>query len=238
MEISEGISMYRNSLLVGKTLVIADLHLGQDESMTRKGVLIPKFQFKDIEKELNLIISKKQPEELVITGDLKHEFGSILDTEWRNIIKLFDMILTKCKQVTVLKGNHDVMLRPIARKANMQIKKSLLLGKVLLIHGDIVPSKELLDKAEIIIIGHEHPAISLTKDNRVERFKCFIKGEYKKKILIVMPSFNPLTVGTDVLYEKMLSPLLKDSLNEFEVFVPSENEVLYFGKIKDLRKKL
>lgn len=238
MEICKGIRIHRNSLLVGKTLAIADLHLGQDESMTKKGVLIPKFQFRDIGKELMMIIEKKQPEELAITGDLKHEFGSILDTEWRNIIKLFDMILAKCKLVTVLKGNHDVMLWPIAKKANVQIKESLLLGKVLLIHGDIVPPKELLGKAEIIIMGHEHPAISLTKDNRVERFKCFLKGEYKKKILIVMPSFNPLTAGTDVLYEKMLSPLLKGSLDEFEVFVPSENEVLYFGKIKDLRKKL
>lgn len=236
MEIAKGIRVYGNSLLIGKSLIISDVHLGQEEALNRKGVLIPRFQFKDVEDKIMGLIEETNPEEFIITGDLKHEFGSILDTEWRNILKLIGQILVKCKRVILVKGNHDIMLGPIARKKDVFIDKNYFIGKTLICHGDIVPEKELLNKCDTILIGHEHPAIALSKDKRIEKFKCFLKGKYKNKTLIVIPSFNPLTIGTDVIHGQILSPLLKGSLDEFEVFVPSDDEVLYFGKIKDLGK--
>lgn len=234
MEISTGIRIYGKSLLIGKSLIISDVHIGHEEAMNRKGILIPRFQFKDIEKEILLLIQKTQPEEFIITGDLKHEFGSILDTEWRNVLSLFDKILTNCSRIILIKGNHDIMLGPIMRKAKITISPHYFIGKTLLLHGDVVPDKDLLSKCEVIVIGHEHASVALIKDNRKESFKCFAKGKYKNKTLIVMPSFNPLTIGTDLLHGKALSPLLKQPLGNFEIFVPNGNEVLYFGKIRDL----
>jgi len=235
MEIAKGISVHGNALLIGKALVISDLHLGQEEALNRKGVLIPRFQFKDIEDKLLMLIDETNPEELIITGDLKHEFGSILDTEWRNIVKLIDKILTKCKKIVVLKGNHDVMLGPIARKAGVSMEDHYLIGKNLICHGDVVPDEKLLDKIDTIVIGHEHPAITLRKEGRAEKFKCFLKGKFKNKTLIILPTFNPLTIGKDVLSGGFLSPLIKGNLGSFEVFVSDENETLCFGKVKDLK---
>jgi putative SbcD/Mre11-related phosphoesterase len=235
MEIAKGMTVDGNALLIGKSLVIADLHFGQEESLSKKGVFVPRFQSKDIERLIIGLIEKWQPEELVITGDLKHEFGSILDTEWRNILHFFDKALSVCKRIVILKGNHDIMLQAIAKKKGIELLTSHSVCDTLLIHGDAIPDENLLKKCKAIVMGHEHPAITLRKENRAEKFKCFLKGKFKSKVLVVMPSFNTLTIGMDVLEGKMLSPLLKGSLDNFEVFVPSESEVLYFGKIKDLK---
>ena len=236
MELKKGISIHGKALLIEKSLIIADVHLGQDEAFNKKGVLIPRFQFKDVEKSVIELIKKTQPEEFIITGDLKHEFGSILDTEWRNILKLLDKILETCKNIILIKGNHDVLLGPVARKAKIIIDKNYFIGKTLICHGDVIPEKKLLDRCDTIIMGHEHPAITLKKEARTEKFKCFLKGKFKGKNLIVMPSFNPLTIGNDLLHGKMLSPFLAGNLDNFEVFVAAENdEALYFGKVKDLR---
>jgi metallophosphoesterase superfamily enzyme len=100
-----------------------------------------------------------------------------------------------------------------------------------------------------IIIGHEHPAVSIHEGVRTELFKCFLKGKFKGRILIVQPSFNLVTEGTDVLKEELLSPFLQQELSDFECFIVAEDSkasinrnlkieplsnTLYFGKIQDL----
>ena len=109
---------------------------------------------------------------------------------------------------------------------------------ITVLHGD----KILDNMKKTLIIGHEHPAISLKKGARTEKYSCFLKGKYKKHELIVLPSFNLLVHGSDVLKEKLLSPFL-DNINNFEVFIVSPEEdlnnlskVLYFGKIRDIKK--
>ena len=43
-----------------------------------------------------------------------------------------------------------------------------------------------------------------------------------------------LDSNIDITKEKILSPYLKD-INNFEVFIPKDNKVLYFGKFKNLQ---
>ena len=68
-----------------------------------------------------------------------------------------------------------------------------------------------------------------------EKYKCFLKGKWKNKELIAVPSFNPLLEGIDVLKEKLLSPFL-DKISSFEVFIINKGEVFKFGKVKDILK--
>ena len=79
MEIIKGIEICDLSLYLKgyKTLIIADLHLGYEESLNKKGVLVPRIQFKDTYERLNKILTSKKIETMIITGDLKHEFGVI-----------------------------------------------------------------------------------------------------------------------------------------------------------------
>ena len=97
-------------------------------------------------------------------------------------------------------------------------------------YGDKIPNKELLKDVSTIIIGHEHPAVSIKEGPRVELFKCFLIGKWKDKRIIVLPSFNLVVEGTDILKERSLSPFLKGSLRNFNVVVVAD-KLYEFGKV-------
>ena len=227
-----------------KILVIADMHIGYEEALNKQGILIPRFQFKEIIKRLEKILKntkinkKNKLEKIIINGDIKHEFGTISEQEWRETLRLLDFLTKFCDEIILIKGNHDTIIGPIAKKRNVRIVDYCLTKKgVLIIHGHRIPEKDLLKKTNTIIIGHEHPALSLREDIRVEKFKCFLKGKYKRKNLVVMPSFCLATEGTDILKEKLLSPFLDQDLTNFDVFVVAD-KVYDFGKLKNLTQPL
>ncbi|MBI2112603.1 metallophosphoesterase [Candidatus Woesearchaeota archaeon] len=232
MEIAPGIDIIGPSLWLRKekTLIINDLHLGYEEALHKKGVLVPKQQYGLVIKELKEILAKVQPQRIVINGDLKHEFGTVSRQEWRDVLDLLDFLLKKCPEVILIQGNHDPIIKPLAEKKNLQVVSELNLGKILIAHGD-----ELVEtSAKTIIIGHEHTAITIREGSKFEKFKCFLKGRWRKKELIVVPSFNPLLEGTDVLQEKLLSPFL-ENISTFNVYVISKGEVFEFGKVKNIK---
>lgn len=215
-----------------KALIIADLHLGYEESLGKRGVLVPRTQFKTVIKRLEWILKQVPVKRVILNGDVKHEFGVISKQEWREVLRLLDFFKDKGIEVIVMKGNHDTILGPIAQKREVIEVKEFRHKDILIVHGDYEPAKP----AKIIIIGHEHPAISLKEDAKYEKFKCFLKGPYKKNVLIAQPAFFPLTTGTDVLNEPTLSPLLKD-LSKFEAFIVDDetHDVLPFGKLKKFK---
>ena len=229
MEIHKGIKIIDLALKYKDILIVADMHLGYEESMNKKGILIPRFQMKDIKKRLGRIFEKAgKIKKIVITGDLKHEFGLISNQEWRDTLELLDYLKDK-GEVILIKGNHDTMLKPIAEKRGVKVVDCFEVDDLIILHGDVVVPN--LNK--IIIIGHEHTAVSFS-EKKYEKFKCFLKGKWKGHTLIAMPSFNDLTTGTDVTQNDLLSPFLQGNLKNFEVFIPDEKKVLYFGKLKDL----
>lgn len=233
MELTKGIltSELGIYLIDTKTLVISDIHFGYEGMLEKQGVLIPRFQLKDILLSLERIFQTVPVKRVVISGDLKHEFGKILKQEWNDIAKFFEFLKNKnIPEIIIVKGNHDVILGPLVK--NIQLIKEYKIGNILVIHGD---SKPKTQHTKTIIMGHEHPAITLHEAGRSEKFKCFLKGKYQRKNLIVLPSFNQLTQGNNILKEKHLSPLLKN-LKNFEVFIydAKEKDVLKFGKVKDL----
>ena len=219
-----------------KILIIGDIHLGYEESLSRQGVLVPRFQLKETIKRLEKILDKLEVKEVVITGDLKHEFGKILYTESKDTLEFLDFLLRKYK-VTIIKGNHDTVLIYIAQKRGIELKQYCKVSDFFICHGDKIIENMDFFSSKTIIIGHEHPAISISKNSRSETFKCYLIGMYKDKKLIVMPSFNVLIEGSDILKEKILSPFLKKSdLDNFEVHVVADN-IYNFGKLKNLRNQ-
>ncbi|MBU1205117.1 MAG: metallophosphoesterase [Nanoarchaeota archaeon] len=234
----KGIEIIDLGLLLNqeKILVFADFHIGYEEALNKQGILVPRFQFKDVIKRLGKIFSelkKIKIDKIIINGDIKHEFGTISEQEWRETLRLLDFMARQCKEIILVKGNHDTILGPIAKKKKVSVVDYYFAGDILITHGHKIPNKNILKKAKTIVIGHEHPAISLREDVRTEKFKCFLKGKYKRKSLVVMPSFCLATEGTDILKEKLLSPFLNQDLKNFEVSVVAD-KVYDFGKIKNL----
>ncbi len=234
MEIIKGIKIIDLGLLIRNNLIFSDFHIGYEESLNKQGVLVPRMQFESIIKRLDNIFSKIEfkLDKIIINGDLKHEFGSISETEWRHTLKLLDFFSSKCNEIILVKGNHDKKIAAIVKKRKVKVVDYFQIKDVLIIHGN----KLLKDFKEVktIIIGHEHPAVTLKDGSRIEKFKCFLSGKYKNKNLIVMPSFNLVTEGTDVIREKPLSPFLKQELSDFKVFIVAD-KIYGFGKLKELK---
>ncbi|MBW2984725.1 metallophosphoesterase family protein [Candidatus Woesearchaeota archaeon] len=254
MNIDKGVTIIDLALYVKGVLIISDTHIGYEEALNKQGVFVPRFQFKEIILRLESIFKKlknKKIETIVINGDVKHEFGRISDQEWRHTLRLLDFLGRHCKEIILVKGNHDKIIGPIAEKRKVKvvehyfinkeisIKKKSLKNlkfknnkKILVIHGDKIPGDDILKETSVIIIGHEHPAVSVKEGPRVEVFKAYLKGKWKSKKLIVQPSFNLVTEGTNVLNERLLSPFLHQNLRNFDVWIAAD-KVYGFGKLKE-----
>lgn len=334
MKILNNIELMDLAVYAHNTLIFADFHIGYEESLNKRGLMLPRFQFDDVMKRIEAIFLRLKNHKLdtiVINGDLKHEFGNISGQEWRNTLKLLDYLGRHCNEIVLVKGNHDKILGPIAGKRNIKIVEHYLIGpmvstieqipinnkiqlkidsqkqqpktngaklindkkygienknpfkkisinnkiqlkinnkrlingqnsignknKILVMHGDKIPDKNLLKDVSTIIIGHEHPAVSVSEGQRTELFKAYLIGKWKNKSLIVQPSFNLVTEGNDVLRncyaisgtpkilkeffsvtkEEVLSPFLKQDLGKFDVIVVAD-KLYNFGLVKNIQR--
>jgi len=214
-----------------KTLVVADSHLGYEDALSEQGIFVPRVNFALVKKEIQRMLKSVDVERVVFNGDLKHEFGEITKQEWRETIELIEFIKKKADLV-LIKGNHDTILKPIANKVGLKLIDSFIVGDYLITHGhSLIPIPK---KIKGIIIAHEHPAISLREKGTVEKFKCFLAGNFKRVPLLVIPSLLQVVEGTDVLKEDLLSPYLNQDISDFDVWIV-EDKIYYFGKIKNLK---
>lgn len=232
IEILDGIKAFDLSLYIEKEkiVVISDLHLGFERSLINRGIFIPKTQFEIVKENVKKIINNVDVKRIILNGDIKHEFSGINDQEWNDIYSLIDFLENHC-EVEIIIGNHDSVMKKNFELNGYRTNYFVSFGDIIVLHGDFIP-KEVANK-KIIIMGHEHPCALLEEGAKVEKFKCFMKGRWEDKDLIVMPSFNPLSEGKDVLSGNFLSPFLGDSIDDFEVFIVGD-KVYNFGKIKNL----
>ncbi len=222
------------------TLVFADLHLGYEEELRRMGILVPGFQYKEITARLEKIIFSIRKEgklkRAVIDGDLKHEFGRISEQEWNEVMGFLSFLEKHFEETVLVKGNHDNILGPIAGRKNLSVVEYLFLEKekIYIAHGHRIPEDPEFREAEIVLIAHDHPAVSLRDAAKTEKVKCFLSGKWKKKILIQLPSTCFATMGSDPVAEEALSPFLENGRESFDAYCVEGSEVFYFGKLRNI----
>lgn len=240
IEILPGVEIHGLGLYLREeeTLVIADLHLGYEEELMSFGYLVPRFQYKEIIEHMEKILSEVDAKKVVIDGDLKHEFGRISEQEWSEVLNFLDFLSEKVDDIVLVRGNHDSIIGPIAKKRKVKVDEKYFIEEsgIYITHGHSIPSDKDLEEAKIIIIAHDHPAISLREEIRVEKVKCFLKGIWHDRILIQMPSMNFVTEGTDITQERPLSPFMDQDLDEFEAYCIEGFKVFYFGRLKDTQR--
>ncbi|HIJ99437.1 TPA: metallophosphoesterase [archaeon] len=215
-----------------KAAIISDLQLGYEENLISQGVLVPFTQFEDTKERLSKDLNDLELDTIIVNGDLKHEFGRISRQEWKDVLRIIDFLSSFCKNLILVKGNHDIVLSSITKKKGVGVVDSFQLGDIFITHGHEIP--EIPKGVKSIIIGHDHPAVKLRDGDVSETYKCYLKGKWKRKTLIVQPSSFLLTEGTDVLHYTLKSPFLEKGIENFEIFVVADKP-FYFGKLKDLR---
>jgi putative SbcD/Mre11-related phosphoesterase len=222
------------------TLVFADLHLGYEEELRKMGMLVPRFQYAEVINHLEKVISSVKKggkiKRAVINGDLKHEFGRISEQEWSEVVRFLSFLEKHFDETVLIRGNHDSILGPIAGRKGLSVVDRLFLGteEIYIVHGQKIPDDAEFKKAQVVIIAHDHPAVSLRDSARTEKVKCFLLGKWKKKTLIQMPSMCFATIGSDPMAEEALSPFLEKNRESFDAYCVEGLEVFYFGKLRNI----
>ncbi len=243
MKLNKAISFVGKSLLIEddfieggerrkRILVLGDLHLGYHGSVPD---LLPDIIFKETIQDLELVLKHVgEVDEIILLGDVKHEFSGILEKEWRETRKFFNILKQHTKKIIVVKGNHDTILDPISRELGFTLVDFYLLGKYGFFHGDKMFDALLEKDVEVLLCGHLHPAVSLREGVKIERYKCFLVGSWKRKKVIILPSFFPLIEGGDIFYHEGNLGFGLD-VKKCEVYlVGSGLDVFHFGKMGKL----
>ncbi len=238
-----------------RVLVVADLHLGWEVSLSHQGIHVPS-QVPRLLEKLRKIVNDVHPE-------------------------FFDGLVEIIPDIQVVPGNHDGNLEPLT-PSSVKISTSegiSLWNSVGLFHGHAWPSPPLLG-CKFLVMGHLHPVV-VFKDPlgfRITR-QAWVRAkssghklaegvlkhesvkyegdpldEYGKKYgvkvvdadCVIMPSFNDylggqpinraFTEGWTDLYKEYMGPVLRSGAVDFENGEAYLFDGTYLGKIEDLRK--
>ena len=223
-----------------KILVIGDMHLGYEFTFREAGSQIPALQLNQTKEDLEKIFLKLKKEKkgikkVIFLGDIKHLFH--YEKGEKNIILNVLLLVgkyVKRENIILIKGNHEKM----AQIADKELLEFYVEEDIAFIHGDIIINEVFKKEIKIIIMGHLHPAITISDSQKIkkEKYKCFLVGKYKNKEIIILPSFLPIIEGTSVnehLSNNRCFIPAKNLLN-FKVHVVGEKDVLDFGVLKNL----
>lgn len=216
-------------------IILSDLQLGLEEHYNNQGVFVPRFNYREVKQHLTRIFEiKPHVSQVILNGDIKHGFGKASNQEWREVIDLLEYISPHADKIVIVKGNHDIALEPVARFAKVELKTNGMLlehSQTFVCHGHEIPTGNEFKRAKSVVIGHDHPAIVLAEGATKQKFKCFLIGLWEKKRLIVLPSFNFASPGSDP-REGALSPFLKGRLGNFRAWLV-EDKAYDFGLLSE-----
>jgi len=237
------------ALLIGKALVITDLHLGIEYEIFKSGITVPS-QVERIEKRIDKLIKQTKANHLVILGDLKHQVPNISWQEYKEI-PFFLEHFSKLK-ISIIKGNHDGDIERLASKdIDIYEPSGFKINDILLTHGHAWPNKKDL-KAKYLVMGHVHPAIEFLTGNFRTIEPCWLRcevdnGKLKEKFGtktsfkqgIVMPSFNHLIGGMAFNSKDFepLGPLLKNEILKWKKSEVYLSDGTFLGGLQELREK-
>ena len=99
-----------NALKIEDTLIISDLHFGYETSLNNQGLMIPQYQFDRVLSSLENIQKKANAKNIILNGDIKHNFGSISKQEWKEVQQ-------------IIKTRSSTQARSHAQKFFLRVKK-------------------------------------------------------------------------------------------------------------------
>ncbi|NPA47382.1 MAG: exonuclease SbcD [Thermococci archaeon] len=194
----------------GTALLIADPHIGFERE---RGVRIRS----GFEGELAEFILEKDPDLLVLLGDVKDPIG--LDPPVRHMLEDFFSGLRDMR-VVVIKGNHDGRIEEVAERYGVTVLSHMVLDDLLFIHGHTrLPEVEFSEA----YLGHVHPVHVVSSGGVQRRVKVFARaGRF-----LILPTINPYLDGFTIAKGIRMVPFLS-GVRHVDVFLPSG---VYLGRV-------
>lgn len=194
-------------------LVLSDVHLGLEGSMTSKGSYVPRFQLDDLLEEIEEMKNETGADRVLVNGDLKNQYSTSY-TEKQEVEEFLDFLKENFSEVILIEGNHDTFLDNTADKKDLELRDEYLEDGILFTHGH-ESIQDLDEEFDTVVIGHEHPALALNDEVGVkEKVACFLYGELEDdKSIIVLPAYSKISNGSEVNNmprSELLSPILRE----------------------------
>jgi len=217
--------------LAGRTLFLADLHIGIERDYWRMGVRVSGLSRKAREL-VERVLDVTNPRRIVVVGDLKHNVPDFTRREAQEVQAVFTLMEGQ-GEVIIVKGNHDGDLEAILPRATIVQGSGIRVGRIFCFHGHAWPDPDIFE-AELAVMGHVHPAITLKHAFWSYTDKCWVftklrgealAGRYegaKDLPLVVVPAFSPIITGSNILdRDQWIGPIGENRAFEapFDVFL-------------------
>lgn len=204
-----------------KTLAVADLHLGYAWAHRAAGQMMPLSIKEDTIERLELLVRDYCPRELVILGDVVHR--AIRIPALVRTLQDFYEALAPLTTLRLVAGNHDKHLGELLKRAALELPlhAEWSAGRVRCVHGDGgLPAAEAMlqgaqKSGECILIGHEHPALSLPDGPTRIKVPVFLWSSG----LLVLPAYSPWAAGSDIQRGQYLSPFLQSNAPDLAIAI-------------------
>ena len=247
------------SLRRERLLLLADTHVGYEVELRRvKGVNAMSQTRKLVERVLELA-DLHNVTAVVILGDVKHELP--VPRESAEEVRAFLSTVAKRVPMLLIPGNHDSLLQEIASGIDgveIAPTRGVLVDRFLLIHGHVKPAKQDLEKADVVIMGHTHPAVVIRDDigyavkepavlkirtSRTKMCRALYGEPCKRRAqlkIVVLPASHPLITGVDVREipqmaseGRTLLKYIEWKTENVEVYLP---DMTFIGTLADLQE--
>ena len=217
-----------------RVLVVGDTHIGFEERFRGVGIRIQP-NIESMLGELESIIDKTKPTDLILNGDVKSGIDRILESEWENIPKFFIRLMNKV-QVHVVPGNHDGgLINLLPQGIDLLDLNGVLISDTLVMHGHTRPLIKFKD-CKKIVIGHMHPVFrkrgnplsgrpvwAFFRIPKKSVFEDLLEEDKSTVEVILMPSFNlelaSSGYASETRSEKRVSPFARYLREAQEVLV-------------------
>ena len=225
--------IYRDrAVVLGETLVVADFHLGREQSANLE---LSVGSERAIVTRLDDLLGAYDVSEVVIAGDVLESFDSLPPAVASAFERITDCIADHDCKLIVTPGNHDVLLDALW-DGPAPSEYELADGKTVVLHGHERPETD----ADRYVIGHDHPAIEIEGRKRA----CYLSGAgaFRGADVLVLPAFNELVAGVRINGMRTAafhSPLITDA-DAFRPILRDEvaEETLEFPPLGSLRDHL
>ncbi|MFP4116457.1 MAG: metallophosphoesterase [Candidatus Aenigmatarchaeota archaeon] len=233
-----------------RTLVIADLHLGLEYEIYKKGISIPPRVDKQKER-INDLVEETKAEGIILLGDVKHNVPRTSISEKERLPEFFKELSEKV-DVTIVKGNHDGNIEKLVEETEVEVTttKGFKEDRFYFNHGQSWPGEEI-KKSKILLRGHSHPAVEFEDSlGFSSTVPCWIRGPVRSGVLeekyvdtvkleeiIILPAFNQLITGMPMNKEKekkLLGPILENGAMDIDESKVHLLDSTYIGKLEDL----
>jgi len=142
-----------------RTMVISDLHIGWEMTLSQKGIHVPT-QTPKMLKRIAELTRKHHPQRLLILGDVKHTIATAEKAEWHDVPDLFSELRKIVPEILVVRGNHDGNLTPLLPEGiELLPATGAAIGDTGFFHGHQWPSPALLT-CKTLVMGHVHPVVA------------------------------------------------------------------------------